>query len=389
MSIDFKDIIKFYKNAEIITKNQLKYKIYTDEQKNLIEKLTSDDNCFSSKIFLIYGKLEKGSEITLQTEQIDISIGILYETVEEFIKFDIQNVMQPDYVETPYYIKLEKISSYDSMNDNLLLTTYYEVKKFIQNLINMCSYKDNVGKKLIFFNKKIFEVSLNIEENFSYFYRIIQEMTITKKMELINFNQWIEHSINDQYEDKKVIFSFVLSVHYMKKIGIIDIILEIEDILRAVEAQFSIYMEKNSYHEFIKKIEEDNRKFIIRINDTVSKVLPQLLGLPFLAAIITIFSADDSIGIYLAFCLYCLVCLITLEHQKCILDFVHEDIEFYPDPSGVPVNVKKQWLKNKNNILTLIFHQNMLYYLLISSATICFGLGLSKIIYIFKEKFLL
>ena len=244
-------------------------------------------------------------------------------------------------------------------------------------------------KKLIFFNKKIFEVSLNIEENFSYFYRIIQEMTITKKMELINFNQWIEHSINDQYEDKKVIFSFVLSVHYMKKIGIIDIILEIEDILRAVEAQFSIYMEKNSYYEFIKKIEEDNRNFIIRINDTVSKVLPQLLGLPFLAAIITIFSADDSIGIYLAFCLYCLVCLITLEHQKCILDFVHEDIEFYPDPSGVPVNVKKQWLKNKNNILTLIFHQNMLYYLLISSATICFGLGLSKIIYIFKEKFLL
>ena len=219
MSIDFKDIIKFYKNAEIITKNQLKYKIYTDEQKNLIEKLTSDDNCFSSKIFLIYGKLEKGSEITLQTEQIDISIGILYETVEEFIKFDIQNVMHTDYVETPYYIKSVKISSYDFKNDNILLTTYYEVKKFIQNLINMCSYKDNVGKKLIFFNKKIFEVSLNIEENFSYFYRIIQEMTITKKMELINFNQWIEHSINDQYEDKKVIFSFVLSVHYMKKIG--------------------------------------------------------------------------------------------------------------------------------------------------------------------------
>ena len=381
MSIDFKDIIRFYKDAKNITKNQLKYKIDTDEQKNLIEKLTSDVNCFSSKIFLIDGELEKGSEITLRTEQIDISIGILYETVEEFMKFDIQNVMQPDYVDTPYYIKSVKISSYDLENDNLPLTTYYEVKKFIQHLINICSYKDNVGKKLIFFNKKIFEVSLNIDENFSYFYRIIQEMNTSKKIELINFNQWIQHSTNDQYEDKKVIFSFVLSDHYMKKIGIIDIILEIEDILRAVEAQFSIYMEKNSYHEFIKKIEEDNRNFIIRVNDTISKVLPQLFGLPFLAAIITIFSEDDSIGIYLPFCLYCLVCLITLEHQKSILDFVLEDIEFYPDPSGVPANVKKQWLKNKNNILTLILHQNMLYYLLISSATICLGLGLSKIIY--------
>lgn len=255
MSIDFKDIIRFYKDAKNITKNQLKYKIDTDEQKNLIEKLTSDVNCFSSKIFLIDGELEKGSEITLRTEQIDISIGILYETVEEFMKFDIQNVMQPDYVDTPYYIKSVKISSYDLENDNLPLTTYYEVKKFIQHLINICSYKDNVGKKLIFFNKKIFEVSLNIDENFSYFYRIIQEMNTSKKIELINFNQWIKHSTNDQYEDKKVIFSFVLSDHYMKKIGIIDIILEIEDILRAVEAQFSIYMEKNSYHE-IKKLKK-------------------------------------------------------------------------------------------------------------------------------------
>lgn len=139
-----------------------------------------------------------------------------------------------------------------------------------------------------------------------------------------------------------------------------------------------MYLENFSYSKFVKKLEENNEKFVTRINDTISKILPQLLGLPFLAAIITAFRAEDNLFVYSALFVYSLVSILALGYQKTILDDISDEINTYDKNGNVPEELKRRWIEYKFRFDKLVRKQKTLYYVLYISALICLLYSLYK-----------
>ena len=121
---------------------------------------------------------------------------------------------------------------------------------------------------------------------------------------------------------KKSILAFVLSDSLPSDANFLNVIQQISKISEAVQAQYALYLENFSYEKFVKKLEENTEKFVGKINDTISKVLPQFLGLPFLTAVPSVLKSGDDWLIYLAFnFILCNMCY-GLTNQKLILDIL-------------------------------------------------------------------
>lgn len=382
MNLDFKDLVEFYRKAkETKEPDQFTYFIGTYAELNLLKKLMSDDNVSFSKLSLANGILAVGNEVKIVVGQPDFKLGGLYFTIESFLKADMTFITNGSSSNKQYYIFSEKVASFDEKKPEMLLS-YEIVKEFILQLISVDAYTDKTRKNLIFFSKKTLELSIDVRDKIIDFMDELKKINNQSLDGIRQFSQWLSNKeTSSHYDEKKSILAFVLADTLPETPNIIDVLRRIKKISEAVQAQYGLYLENFSYARFVKKLEENSENFVKRINDTISKILPQLLGLPFLAAIVTALNAGDNLLVYMALFTYSLISILALSYQNAVLNDIRDEIKNYVKNGNIPEALTPQWTGYRNKFYKLIKKQKSLYRVLLASAGFCLLYCLYKLFY--------
>lgn len=363
MSVTFSDLIQIYRGSEPVNGSDMRaFCIQTEEELNLLNQLLSDENYDNTALTSDKTpQLDMVINLTFGTPK--LQFGRFFDKIENLIKGDIAQFNNTLLSQSPYFIKSENIASFDQ--NISILESYQVVKEFLQQLILMDSYTDVVNKKLIFFSKKTFELSIDVTNKLSEFVQIIKNLDISKRKLITDFQEWMnDESTSSHIDEKKSILAFVLSDSLSQEANLLDVIQNIQHISESVQAQYALYLENFSYEKFVKKLEENTEKFVSKINDTISKILPQFLGLPFLTAVPSALKSADNWLIYLALMLYCIICGYGLSNQKLVLDHIRQDVERFESKGKIPEQLKEQWREDKARINKLLRKQRHLYRLL-------------------------
>ncbi|QLD33861.1 hypothetical protein [Mannheimia varigena] len=377
MSITFSDLVKIYRESEPIDGSDKRaFCPKTEEQLDLLNQLLSDEN-YANTALEAENKPELGIVVNLTFGTPKPQFGRFFKKLDDLVRFDIAQLNNTSLSQSSFFITSENIASFD---ENVpVLESYLVVKSFLQQLINMDSYTDVVNKRLIFFSKKTFELSIDVTTRLSEFTQIIRNLDIEKKKIVTDFQAWLNNEETSSHiDEKKSILAFVLSDALPSNGTFLDVIQQISHISEAVQAQYALYLENFSYEKFVKKLEENTEKFVSKINDTISKVLPQFLGLPFLTAIPSALKSADNWLIYLALVVYCIMCGYGLTNQKLILDNIRQDVKNFEDRGKIPEKLKSQWQEDKERINKLLRKQRHLYRVLLLSLLCCLFYGILK-----------
>lgn len=379
MSVTFSDLIQIYRESDpLIDSEKRLFCIQTEDQLEMLTRLLSDDN-YENTMLESESKPELGVKVNLIFGTPKPQFGRFFNKLDDFIKGDITQFNNHSLSNAPYFIKSENIASFD---ENVpVLESYQVIRDFLRQLIAMDSYTDVVNKKLIFFSKKTFELSIDVTAKLSEFIQFIKDLDDEKRKLVIDFQEWLnDEETGSHIDEKKSILAFVLSDSLPSDANFSDVIQQIARISESVQAQYALYLENFSYEKFVKKLEENTEKFITKINDTISKVLPQFLGLPFLTAIPSALKSGDNWLIYLALIIYCIICGCGLSNQKLILDNTKQDIDKFENKGKVPVKLKKQWEEDKDRINKLLRKQKHLYQILFISLLFFILYGFYKLL---------
>ena len=160
MSVTFSDLIQIYRGSESVNGSDMRaFCIQTEEELNLLNQLLSDENYDNTALTSDKTpQLDMVINLTFGTPK--LQFGRFFDKIENLIKGDIAQFNNTLLSQSPYFIKSENIASFDQ--DVSILESYQVVKEFLQQLILMDSYTDVVNKKLIFFSKKTFELSIDV-----------------------------------------------------------------------------------------------------------------------------------------------------------------------------------------------------------------------------------
>ena len=372
MTASFRNLVQIYRRTKFEDDNEDgKFLIQYKEDIDLLKELSSEKNFELTGIYVEEQELKIGSIITISIAGLSFKLGRIFSQFKEFVLGDMAQISQPNIINSPYYIISEKIASFD---DNLpkKLLSYLRIRELIIQLMSVASYTDSVNRKLIFFSKRTFELSNNVEDIIEKVICMLTEMDQNKYLHIGEFIRWLNNKETSEHSnEKKYILAYVLLEILPNEANIINIVQKIEQINEAVQSQYGLYLENFSYSKFVKKLEENNEKFVTRINETISKILPQLLGLPFLAAIITAFRSEDNLFVYTALFIYSLVSILALRYQKTILNDISEEINAYEKNGNIPEELRPKWCECKIKFDKLIKKQKTLYYVLVASAFIC------------------
>jgi|GEM_PF-766862 len=383
MSVTFSDLIQIYRSSEPVNGSDMRaFYIQTEEELNLLNQLLSDENYDNTALTSDKTpQLDMVINLTFGTPK--LQFGRFFDKIENLIKGDIAQFNNTLLSQSPYFIKSENIASFDQ--NISILESYQVVKEFLQQLILMDSYTDVVNKKLVFFSKKTFELSIDVTNKLSEFVQIIKNLDISKRKLITDFQEWMnDESTSSHIDEKKSILAFVLSDSLSQEANLLDVIQNIQHISKSVQAQYALYLENFSYEKFVKKLEENTEKFVSKINDTISKVLPQFLGLPFLTAVPSALKSGDNWLIYLALIIYCLICGYGLSNQKLILDNLRQDVDRFEEKGKVPEKLKEQWKEDKDRISKLLLKQRHLYRILFISLLFFLNLYQTLLLHIFQ-----
>lgn len=382
MEISFADLVQVYRKSEFVpNSDRATYCIETAEELSLLQRLSSDDNFDTTALDIVSNNPQVGHNVNLRINQPKFSFGRIFNTVEDFISGDMAQLHKQSIHQSPYYIKSENISSLDA-NSLQILVNYQVIRNFLYQLIAMDSYTDTVNKKLIFFSKKTFELSIDINLQLTNFVNLLTELDNNQCKIISNFQEWLkDEETSSHVDEKKSILAFVLSDALPQGATLIDLIKQIQHISESVQAQYALYLENFSYEKFVKKLEENSEKFVSKINDTISKVLPQFLGLPFLTAIPTALKSADNWLVYLALSIYCIMCIYGLTNQKAILNYINQDVERYENKGKIPEKLKAQWAQDKKRIKELLRKQRHLYRVLMTTVILFLCYGVIKFLF--------
>lgn len=372
MTPSFEDLIRLYRTSESQQNSDVRsYMIKNEEDLILVNYLASDEQYKHTGLFLQNDNPQIGQKVAIQFNAPQPTFGRLYDDLAAFIRGDMALINQPNIQKSPYFIKDSNLASFDEPNSDLI--NYYLIRKLIQQLINMSAYTDIINNKLIFFSKKTFSLSIDVKECIQNFIQIVTELSKEDKAAIENFSQWLnDESTSTHIDEKKAILAYVLADTLNNNATIIEVLKQIEHISQAIQAQYALYLENFSYDKFIKKLDENKEKFIAKINDTITKLLPQFLSLPFLTAVPTALKSADNWIVYLALAIYCCICALALVHQKQLLDYLKYDIEHYSDNNSLPEQLLKKWEKEKARIKPLLNKQYFLFVILSITVILCF-----------------
>ncbi|THA13299.1 hypothetical protein, partial [Rodentibacter pneumotropicus] len=368
MSVTFSELIQIYRESDpLIGSEKRLFCIQTEDQLEMLNRLLSDDN-YEDTMLESESKPELGAKVNLIFGTPKPQFGRFFNKLDDFIKGDITQFNNDSLSNAPYFIKSENIASFD---ENVpILKSYQVVRDFLRQLIAMDSYTDVVNKKLIFFSKKTFELSIDVTIKLNEFIQLIRNLGDEQRKLIIDFQEWLnDEETSSHTDEKKSILAFVLSDSLPSDANFSDVIQQIARISESVQAQYALYLENFSYEKFVKKLEENTEKFVTKINDTISKILPQFLGLPFLTAVPSALKSADNWLIYLALMLYCIICGYGLSNQKLVLDHIRQDVERFEGKGKIPGKLKGQWEEDKVRISKLLRKQRHLYRVLFLSLT--------------------
>lgn len=228
---------------------------------------------------------------------------------------------------------------------------------------------------LIFFNQHPVSISLSSNKNTDLlctYLRDLSENQIKSIHSLCEFFGTGEDS--HHVEEKKRIFSTVLVSLFegRAEYQLTDILGVLEKLATEVKGQYSLYLENFRYEKFVKKLEENNEKFISRINDTISKVLSQILALPIAATALSVLSKGDLTWVgYIALLIYCIICATALYIQWSILGNVKLEINHFEDSGKIPNTLKEQWKVSRKYLEKLLQWQSYLAVVMAVTITLC------------------
>ncbi|MEB3470140.1 hypothetical protein ROV31_06070 [Pasteurella multocida] len=379
MTVTFADLVKIYRQSEFVEdSDKAVFCTHSAEDIELLRLLSSDEHFDKSGIQTDANELVANQSIPLVIGAPSLKLGRLYDNFEEFVKGDMTLLHNPKVTDKPYFIKSEKIAFNDAEKPPYFLN-YEGIKVFLHQLIEMASYSDSVNKKLIFFSKKTFELSIDVSKQPSLFCTLLRELNSEQLQLVRGFGEWLnDEETSHHIDEKKSILAFVLSDALSQSATLIDVLNNIKTISESVQAQYALYLENFSYEKFVKKLEENSEKFVSKINDTINKVLPQLLGLPILTAIPTAIGKADNWLVYLALCCYCVVCWFALTNQKLVLDHLREDVNQFEQKGKIPEKLKGGWREDKKRIDKLLRKQRHLYRVLLVVIVLGFIYALVK-----------
>ena len=379
-SVSFVDLIQIYRESQIdINLGEGIYLIESSEELQLLQLLSSDEYFENTNFNILDGDLAIGNTVKIQFGTPKPTFGRFYNNIESFIKGDMANINNQSFNHSPYYIKSEDIASFDE-NKSQIIVNYLVIKDFLSQLITMDSYTDNTNRKLIFFSKKTFELSFDVSSHITEFISLLSNLHKDSYKLLIDFKEWLDdEETSSHIDEKKSILAFVLSDALPQNANLLHVIKRIKDINESVQAQYALYLENFSYERFVKKLEENSEKFVVKANDTISKVLPQFLGLPFLTTIPIALKSGDNWLVYLALCIYCIICVCALTNQKLVLGYIKEDVDNYEEKGKITEKLKTQWIDDKKRIDSLLNRQKLLYYILLITVSLCLIYGLYKL----------
>ena len=255
MAITFADLVKIYRQSEFV-ENSDKAMFCTNSAEDIeLLKLLSSDEYFDESAIQVHAtELMTNQPIQLIINPPKMSLGRLYDNFEGFVKGDMAHLHNPKVSDKPYFIKSEKIA-FDDVEKPQYLLSYEGIKAFLHQLISMASYSDSVNKKLIFFSKKTFELSIDVPKQLSSFCASLQELDSQKLQLMLDFGDWLnDEETSSHIDEKKSILAFVFADTLPQGATIIDVLQQIAQIDEAVRKQYALYMENYSYEKFLKKL---------------------------------------------------------------------------------------------------------------------------------------
>lgn len=382
----FADLIYIYRKSdrksEWTHSNPAVFCVNTADELRLLIAL--DEECEKTGLIIISDNPKVGDTLHLQITSPKPTFGRVYENFNAFVSGDMAQIFDKAIGHSDYYIMAENISSTDNPTPSLL-ADYHAVKTLINHLIEMGSYINKPNKQLIFFSQNIFELSIDMTNKAAEFGDFIRNITPKHQNVIGAFSAWLKQDqdiTKSHHDEKKSILAFVLTEEFSHQAHLLDVLEKITEVYKSIEAQYALYIANFSYKKFLEKLNETNEKFVARINDTVSKTLPQFLGLPFLTAIPTALKSEDNWLVYTALLFYCAMCFLGLSTQKAVLNYIKEDVKNYTD-AELPKELANQWQTHKNRINTLVGKQELLYCVLVIAVALCFFYGLYKLAAIF------
>lgn len=377
----FADLVSIYRKSKWIHSDRATYCADTEDELGLLVALDAEYEKTGLIISCESPKVD--NTINLQIQPPKPAFGRVFEDFDAFVLGDMAHILDDVVGSSNYYIKSDDIASTDDVISSKL-ENYQAIKKLIHHLTEMDSYTNQSSKQLIFFSKNIFELSIDIRDKATDFSAFISQLTLEQKEIISSFIGWLSEDADatkSHHDEKKSILAFVLTDTFSHDAHLLDVLAKITDVYKSVEAQYALYISNFSYKKLLEKLSETNEKFVARINDTIGKILPQFLGLPFLTAIPTALKSADNWLVYTALILYCTMCFLGLLTQKAALDYIKEDVKIYTD-TQLPKELFDRWKTNQKRINTLIRRQTALYWILAFSVILCFAYGLYKLIII-------
>ena len=203
MAITFTDLVTVYKKSEFIdNSDEAYYRLDTVEELSLLKKLTSDDNYEITSLDLVDESPSVGTTVTLNIGQPQTSLGRIFNMLEDFVRGDMAQIHNKTISQSGYYIKSLNASSIDE-NMIKVLFNYQSIKSFLNQLITMDSYTDSVNKRLVFFSKKTFELSVDISGRLSDFMVLIGELDSQQCQIIADFKDWLNDEETSHHIDEK------------------------------------------------------------------------------------------------------------------------------------------------------------------------------------------
>lgn len=370
----FSKLIDVYRKAEgSCHAPTVNYRIDSDDDIALITDITSDQNYDNTHVDVDVKSLIVGTTVQLDIKQPDPNLGRTFKKFKDFIKGDFPRVLSSNNIsKTPYYIEDINYSSQDDITPDTI-KAYNSIQKLLSCLASMSAYLDSANRKIIFVGKQTFELHYDISNDLVAFEKILEGLSQNsgKKLQVIEeFCNWLDVSdVNRHSNERKSILASVLFDIQAgsKPLGICEVIENVERLYTSAKGQFDNYLEDFKYEKFVQKLEENSEKFISRVNDSISKVLSQVLALPIAAAAPVILKGQgnsNEIVIYLALLVYATICYFALSTQKAVLDHLDSEVKNFGKEGKLPKSLDEKWTIEKKKILLLIDKQTHLYWIM-------------------------
>lgn len=372
MPISFNTLVQAYKKLEFRNNsNEAVYRIKNDEDVELLNEIIKNFDDYAIQ----ETRREKSSNgemiVYLKVDTPKVSLGILHETVDSYLEHEITNLQK---VNLNFFIKENNYNSFDKDSLPEAINSCINIKKFISYLSEAAAYKDITFKKIIFFSKKPFELSLNVsnpDELISYLKHIAKEKQNATKY----FCDWLDDtSTSSHIDEKKAILAFVL-LDFVSNLPdgictVTEIVKNISSIYESIQGQYALYLENFQYEKFLAKIEDNVEKFSTKINESLDQSLPQVLGLQIATAAPVILQNDSEI-VYMALLAYCIICYVALRAQKVRLDNIQDSLDNFAKNMKIPNALLSKWEPNEKKLRHIFWEQKKLYFVLLVATLLC------------------